>query len=105
MRAHNTVTFPEMGRGHVGLCIATVLGRVAPGPGGLAVHRTHELAYAAAQGMLAYYQQLERLGICHLIRTARELASAAAGWAERPLPDHPTPPLGFLLGTEGADCI
>ena len=105
MRGNNTVTFPEMRRGDVGLCIATVLGRVAPGPGGPAVHRSHALAYAAAQGMLAYYRQLERMGVCRLIRTAPQLASAAAEWATLPSPDHPTPPLAFLLGTEGADCI
>src|SRR5687768_1554659 len=103
MRGHNTVTFPEMRRGHVGLCIATLLGRVAPGPGGGSVFRSHELAYASAMGMLAYYRQLERQGICHLITTAPQLAKSAAAWS------HPTPPqdvpLGFLLGTEGADCI
>jgi len=103
MRGHNTVTFPEMRRGHVGLCIATLLGRVAPGPGGGSVFRSHELAYASAMGMLAYYRQLERQGISRLITTAPQLTESAAAWS------HPTPPrdvpLGFLLGTEGADCI
>jgi len=103
MRGHNTVTFPEMRRGHVGLCIATVLGRVTPGPGGPAVHRTHELAYAAAQGMLAYYRQLESLGICRIVRSAGDLTSATAAWSAATPPAEA--PLGFLLGTEGADCI
>ena len=105
MRGHNTVTFPEMRCGHVGLCIATVLGRVASGPGGPSVHRSHELAYAAAQGMLAYYRRLESMGICRLIRTADQLAETAAAWSTPTPPSQSDAPLGFLLGTEGADCI
>ncbi|MDQ3702445.1 MAG: membrane dipeptidase [Chloroflexota bacterium] len=146
-RAHNTVTFPEMRRGHVGLCIATVLARVqrSGSPGAGTGFRTHEIAYAVAQGMLAYYRQLERMGVCRLIRSAADLAGAAAAWetdltvraqsalsglaaaggapqdsappdstppdAGEPIPQEVTPepadgpPFGFILGTEGADCI
>lgn len=105
MRGHNTVTFPEMRRGHVGLCIATLLGRVAPGPGGGSVFRSHELAYASAMGMLAYYRQLERQGICRLITTSPQLAEAARAWTGSTPPSEEEAPLAFLLGTEGADCI
>src|SRR5687768_14825463 len=105
MRGHNTVTFPEMRRGQVGLCIATLLGRVASGPGGGSVFRSHELAYASAMGMLAYYRQLERQGVCRLITTAAQLKEAAAAWSTPTPPQPSEPPLGFLLGTEGADCI
>jgi membrane dipeptidase len=138
-RGQNTVTFPEMRGGHVGLCIATVLGRVQYGAGYGTGLRTHELAYAAAQGMLAYYRQLERLGICRLIRTRDDLQAAAAAWetaiagsapaadaggdsGDGPPFNSPTsaqsrranaagghagdgPPFGFVLGTEGADCV
>lgn len=132
-RAHNTVTFPEMRRGHVGLCIATVLARVQRGgsPGAGTGFRTHEIAYAVAQGMLAYYRQLERMGVCRLIRSAADLAGAASAWetdltvrAQSPVsdlapqggapqdeaveltPEHADgPPFGFVLGTEGADCV
>lgn len=129
-RGHNTVTFPEMRRGHVGLCIATVLARVQYGTGHGTGLRTHEIAYATAQGMLAYYRQLEWMGVCRLVRTAADLDAAAAAWraaigGEReqgqprgPIDQIPTPapsggaetaaggpPFGFVLGTEGADCI
>lgn len=114
-RGHNTVTYPEMRRGHVGLCIATVLARVQRGHGYGAGLRTHEIAYSVAQGMLAYYRQLERMGICRMIRTAEALTAAAGAWEsataeERAGPGQGTgvsagPPFGFVLGTEGADCI
>jgi membrane dipeptidase len=129
-RGHNTVTFPEMRRGHVGLCIATVLARVQYGSGHGTGLRTHEIAYAIAQGMLAYYRQLERMGVCHLIRTAADLDAGAAAWQAAIGPEpaqrsaagpqsqsSPTtpddaaatatggPPFGFILGTEGADCV
>ncbi|HET7768391.1 MAG TPA: membrane dipeptidase [Chloroflexota bacterium] len=104
-RGHNTVTFPELRRGHVGLCIATVLGRVAPGPGGGSVFRSHELAYASAMGMLAYYRQLERQGICRIVTTAPQLAEAAAAWSTPTPPGEVEAPLTFLIGTEGCDCI
>jgi membrane dipeptidase len=129
-RGHNTVTFPEMRRGHVGLCIATVLARVQYGAGHGTGLRTHEIAYATAQGMLAYYRQLERMGVCRLVRTVAELDAAAAAWQAaiggedaEGLPPGPAdrsplaapaggavaagdgPPFGFVLGTEGADCI
>ncbi|MBI3969777.1 MAG: membrane dipeptidase [Chloroflexi bacterium] len=133
-RGKNTVTFPEMHRGGVGLCIATVLARVQRGQGFGTGYRTHEIAYAMAQGMLAYYRQLERMGICRLVRTGEEVRAAALAWetamgvgsgakspdpnpvpgeeGTSPRPGVPAslrpdegPPFGFILGTEGADCI
>ena len=78
-RGRNTVTFPEMRRGQVGLCVATVLARVHRGEGrpdtgaGVTGNRTHETAYAVAQGMLAYYRLLEQMGELRQIRTGAEM--------------------------------
>jgi membrane dipeptidase len=130
-RGKNTVTLPEMRRGRVGLCIATVLARVHRGAGFGTGYRTHEIAYAVAQGMLAYYRQCERMGICRLVRTGDELKATAQVWEAIPPPApamgsapaqaegggemlaaaapaggaREGPPFGFVLGTEGADCI
>jgi membrane dipeptidase len=107
-RGHNTVTFPEMRRAGVGLCIATVLARVQRGPGFGTGYHTHEIAYGVAQGMLAYYRQLQRMGLCRLIRTRDALAEVASAWENRENGGSGAgsePPFGFVLGTEGADCI
>jgi membrane dipeptidase len=130
-RGRNTVTFPEMRRGRVGLCVATVLARVHRGEGrpdggaGVTGNRTHETAYAVAQGMLAYYRLLEQMGELRQIRTGAEVGAAAGAWEtslrtfpgegaggqvpgeEDPPPGDAQggPPIGYVLGTEGADCI
>ena len=126
-RGRNTVTFPEMRRGQVGLCVATVLARVHRGEGrpdggaGVTGNRTHETAYAVAQGMLAYYRLLEQMGELRQIRTGAEVGAAAGAWEhlahgrrrggrgavrQRRGSRRPGgPPIGYVLGTEGADCI
>jgi membrane dipeptidase len=116
-RGRNTVTLPEMRRGHVGLCVATVLARVHRGEGqpggrgGITGNRTPETAFAVAQGMLAYYRLLAEMGELRQIRTAGDLAAVAGSWeaalaeGEAGPPAGPPPPIGFVLGTEGADCI
>jgi membrane dipeptidase len=123
-RGRNTVTFPEMRRGQVGLCVATVLARVHRGEGrpdggaGVTGNRTHETAYAVAQGMLAYYRLLEQMGDLRQIRTGAEMEAAAGVWEAtlRTSPGEGTgeatlsaggegPPIGYVLGTEGADCV
>jgi membrane dipeptidase len=119
-RGRNTVTLPEMRRGRVGLCVATVLARVhrgeghpAPG-GGVTGNRTPETAYAVAQGMLAYYRLLEAAGDLRQIRTGPEMTAAAGVWEVALAAGAPGdgagdgaggPPIGYVLGTEGADCI
>jgi membrane dipeptidase len=113
-RGRNTVTLPEMRRGQVGLCVATVLARVHRGQGrpagaaGVTGNRTPETAYAVAQGMLAYYRLMERMGELRQIRTRDDLAAAAGTWdiaLGTASPAGGGPPIGFVLGTEGADCI
>jgi membrane dipeptidase len=110
-RGKNTVTLPEMRRGHVGLCVATVLARVQRGAGHGQGYRTHEITYAIAQGMLAYYRELERQGHLRMIRTSSEMRAAAEEWqraASAAAGDGTgtdVPPISYVLGTEGADCI
>jgi membrane dipeptidase len=102
-RGKNTVTLPEMRRGDVGLCVATVLARVSRGEGFGQGYRTHEITYGITQGMLAYYRELERQGHLRMIRTAADMRAAAAEWTSDSGPQDP--PICYVLGTEGADCI
>ena len=107
-RGKNTVTLPEMRRGHVGLCVATVLARVRRAEGGIGNgYRTHEITYGVAQGMLAYYRELERQGEMRMIRTGAEMRRAASEW-ETALGaggELSGVPIYYVLGTEGADCV
>ena len=61
-RGRGTVSFPEMRRGGVGLCVATQIARyVAPGSA-LAGWHSPEQAWAMTQAQLAWYRAMEERG-------------------------------------------
>jgi membrane dipeptidase len=107
-RGRNTVTFPELQRANVAVCIATLLARSGVGrPFGTSTKRsdldyaTQTIAYAHAQGQLAYYRLLESQGHLRVITTRAELQAHWESWQETPAPK----PLGVIIGMEGADPI
>jgi membrane dipeptidase len=100
-RARSTVAFPEMRRG-VGICIATLIARVAREGNPLSGYRTPDIAYSVAHGQLAYYRRLEQDGVCRLITDRQGLEQQAAAWRSGEGGDAP---LGFVLSMEGADPI
>jgi membrane dipeptidase len=107
-RGRNTLTFVELKEARVPVCVATVLARSGPKQTRKEVSKRSDLdfsaqsiAYAAAQGQLAYYRLMEKKGWVRMIRTARELKSH---W-DSSLKDQQKTPLGFVLSMEGADPI
>lgn len=111
-RGRATVSLPEMRRGGVYLCLATLLVRarreICP-PGGFwrfdLDFATQMHAHAIARGQLDYYQTLVDGGQMRPIRTQAELEmhwnecqSAAESQIDRL-------PIGFILAMEGADPI
>jgi membrane dipeptidase len=101
-----TVAFPEMRKGRVALCSATVIARWAAPGSNATGYRTQAASYGAAQGQLAYYRWLERHGVVRLIADLPALNSHMAEWrAYDASPVGQTPPLGFILSMEGADPI
>jgi membrane dipeptidase len=116
-RAANTVAFPEMRKGKVAVSLATVLARASGTVNSQLDSRTiqiafvgdsrldyrnQEMAYAVAQGQLAYYRVLESEGHVRMIGDWPVLEAHLRSWKE----DGATPaPLGFILSMEGADPI
>jgi membrane dipeptidase len=101
-RGANTVSFPEMRRGEVGVCIATLLARaLRPTTPPIQRYATMEAAYAAAVGQIAYYKAMVTRGIMRWIRSLDELDRHLSDWNEAPQ----QAPLGFILSMEGADPI
>jgi membrane dipeptidase len=100
-RGTNTVAFPELRTGEVGICLATVLARANPKGKSNIDFRNQEIAFAASQGQLAYYRVLEAEGCCKLVRDSQALAAAFHNWQT----DEERAPFGFILSMEGADPI
>ncbi len=116
-RGNNTVCFPEMRRGSIGLCVATQIGRNSGYFHRLPGWASPEQAWAQTQGQLAWYREMVDQGEMVQIRTVKELDAHLKLWRESPPCDDGTPyvveskkkpnhlPIGFILSLEGADSI
>jgi membrane dipeptidase len=115
-RGRGTVSFPEMRRGGVSLCVATQIARYVPPGGTLSGWHSPEQAWAMTQAQLAWYRAMEERRELVQIRDLaslnahvdafdanRESASAEAT-ADRPRTTN-REPIGYILSLEGADSI
>jgi membrane dipeptidase len=107
-RGRATTTLPEMRRGAVAACQATLLARAKPEarrPDGTSRFAldfpNQEIASATARGQLAYYQLLEREGLMRMIRTVDDLDAEWWSWDDDPA----EAPISYILAMEGADPI
>lgn len=100
-RGKNTVAFPDMRRGKVGVVFATVLARCNSLGRSSIDFRTQEIACATAQGQLAYYRLLERRGVCEMLLDWPSLEMSISRWEH----ESDRAPFGFILSMEGADPI
>lgn len=101
-RGRSTVSLPELRRGQVGICLATLIARVAREGNPLSGYRTPDIACAQAHGQLAYYRLLEADGLARIIADRSALDRQAAAWQPGVATDAP---LGFIISMEGADPI
>ncbi len=100
-RGRGTVSFPEMHRGRVGLCVATQIARyVAPG-NPLAGWHSPDQAWAMTQGQLAWYRAMEDRGKLVQIRDRAALERHLDLWQQ----SDANTPIGYVLSLEGADSI
>jgi membrane dipeptidase len=100
-RAAGTVAFPDLRAGGIAVSLATVIARVNPAGGTSLDYRTPEIAYAQAQGQLAWYRELERQGVLRILTDGTALEHHVAEWQRAP----ETTPFGIVLCMEGADPI
>ena len=112
-RGHATVALPEMRRGQVAVCLATLLAHARPDLRPAEGHKRISLefrspaaAYAIAQGQLAYYRLLETGGECVVLQSSDELRAHWNRCASNPQAVvEQTTPIGLILAMEGADAI
>ncbi len=107
-RGKNTLTFPELRRANIPICVATLMARSGPDqPRVSGTKRTdldyasQAIAYSHAQGQLAYYRLLEEQGVLRFITTQKELGCHWEAYKASP----ESTPLGIILSMEGADPI
>ena len=109
--ARNTVCFPEMRKGRVGLCVATQLARHVPyfghvvGGARLPGYLSPEQAWAATQGQLAWYREMELGGELVQIRDRAQLDAHLDLWLGPSTATSAQLPLGYILSLENADSI
>lgn len=102
------VSLPQMRRGGVRLCIATMFARAKPWIDPCRAIRREssdwpspDMAHAMCHGQLAYYRRLEQRGAITLITDRDALAEHVDLWEESPA----DAPIGVILTMEGADGI
>ena len=101
-RAKGTVSLPEMRRGQVGLCVATLIARYVKPGNPLPGWHSPEIAWAQTQGQLAWYRAMEEAGEMAPITDVKSLDRQVALWQEAP---SDRAPIGYVLSLEGADSI
>lgn len=102
-RGNGTVAFPEMRKGKVGLCVATLIARFAEFGSRLPGWRSPEQAWAQTQGQLAWYQAMVDNGEMSQIFDLNDLNGHVDLWASSTIDQNL--PIGFILSLEGADSI
>ena len=114
-RGRGTVSFPDMRRGGVGLCVATQIARYVARDSTLPGWHSPEQAWAMTQAQLAWYRAMEERGEVVQIRDRAGLDRHLAAWTATA--DHATEagsgeqgarigaPIGYVLSLEGADSI
>ena len=101
-RANGTVSFPEMRRGGIGICVATQIARYVKQGNPLPGWHSPEQAWAQTQGQLAWYRAMEERGEMAQIKDTATLEKHQARWQNSPPQNAP---IGFVLSLEGADSI
>ena len=105
-RGLGAVSLPDMRRGRIGVCQSSLAARVNRKT--RAVSRldldfgAQSMAYANAQGQLAYYRVLEEMGEVALIRTGKDLERQWGRWEQDSGSDLP---VGIIVSMECADPI
>jgi len=99
-RGNNTVSFPSMRNGNIGLCIATLIARYAKANHPLDGWHSPEQAWAQTSAQLAWYNEMERQGHLIQIRQKTDLKAIETDkW------NSTSDPVAFVMSLEGADSL
>ena len=100
-RGRGTVAFPEMRRGGIGICVATLLAGCMKPAGPVGMWNSPPQAWAMTQGQLAWYRAMETDQQLTAIRNRPDLDAHLQAWQASP----EETPIGYILSLEGADSL
>ena len=101
-RCNGTVSLPEMRRGKIGICVATLIARYVKPGSSLRGWNSQEQAWAQTQGQLAWYKAMEDAGQMKQIIDLDSLHKHLENWQKENTNELP---IGYVLSLEGADSI
>ena len=100
-RGNSTVCLPELIKGNIGLCVATLISRYIKPNNPLPGWNSPEQAWAHAQGQLAWYRTMESMGEMVQISGKNSLKRHLEIWNNKSIKKS----IGYILSLEGADSI
>jgi membrane dipeptidase len=101
-RCNSTVSLPEMRKGKIGICMATMIARYVKPGSTLHGWNSQEQAWAQTQGQLAWYKAMEDRGEMTQIEDVGSLKNHLSKWQNENTDQFP---VGYILSLEGADSI
>lgn len=101
-RENGTVSFSEMRKGNIGICVATLIARFVKPESKLQGWNSQEQAWAQTQGQFSWYKSMEDRGELLQIKDGASLKNHLAKWLKK---GEEKLPIGYVLSLEGADSI
>ena len=100
-RGNGTVTFPEMRKAGIGICVATQLAGCMKPAAPVGSWESPHQAWAMTQAQLAWYRAMEDEGELRQILNSTSLEKHLKEWEL----DSSNTPIGYILSLEGADSL
>ena len=100
-RGLGTVAFPEMKKGDVGICVATLIGGCMKPAPPVATWNSPEQARAMTHAQMAWYRAMEEEGDLKQLLDWTDIEEHLATWET----DSENAPVGYILSLEGADSL
>lgn len=101
-RGNNTVCFPELRKGDIGLVVATQIARYVSPENPLPGWHSPEQAWAQTQAQLAWYRAMEEDGELIQVKDLAGLEHHLQSWQSN---TDEKKAIGYILSLEGADSI
>lgn len=104
-QGYGTVAFPDMRRGHMGVCVATQIAGCMKPRGPVACWESPPQAWAMTQAQRIWYQVMEECGELRQIRNLEQLDAQLEKWKDPEAAAARGEAIGYVLSLEGADSM